>query len=485
MYKTEPYQYQKEIVEATWSRESWALFMEMGTGKTKVAIDTAAHLYRAGKIDGLLVVAPNGVHRNWVTDELPTHSPIEYDAHVYLSAKAGTKKHQAAVERVTHADGFSVLAVPYSSFISQRTKDAVWGFLKNRRVLYVLDESHFIKTPSAKRTKAIVASGKYAPFRRILSGTPYLNSPFDFYTQMRFLDPDFWKDRGFPNLSCFKTHFSIFRDAEINGRRFRQVVAYRNEDELRRLLEPHRSRMTTEEALPWLPERSYVRVPVELGKEQRKLYEAIVSEYLDEFQRFKANSEVLGEAADPPPDPLTTLLRLQQVVCGYYPTEDGELIPIEEKNPRIEAAIELCDGTDHQVLIWARFRRDIDLLVERLGSDRAARYDGSLGDDGKAESLRRFRAGEVQVLVLNPQAGGTGLTLNEARTTVYYSNNFSLGDRLQSERRNHRAGQRNAVTYYDLVAEDTIDERILGALRSKVDMAATINGDRVAEILSE
>ena len=482
-FKTEPYKHQLEIFEQTKDLESYALHLEMGTGKSKIAIDTTAHLYLEDKIDGMLLVAPNGVHRNWVTDELPAHCPVEYDAHIYTSAKAKTKKHRNAVECIINSDKLAVLAVSYSAFISQTTKDAVWKFLKTRRCIYVLDESHQIKSPSAKRTKAVVASGKYAPYRRTLTGTPYLNSPFDLFSQFRFLDPDFWKDRGFPNLSCFKSHFSITKQMSFGGNSFAKVVAYRNEDQLREMLDPHRSRLTAEEVLPNLPERTYVKVPVELTSEQRKLYDAIKSDFLEDFARFKSESKTLGDAVDPPPDALTVLLRLQQVVCGYYPDEEGNLLAISEKNPRLDAAEEICNATTHPVLVWARFRKDVDLLVERLGEDRAARYDGSLGDDDKARSLERFRSGDVQVLVLNAQAGGTGLTLNEARTTVYYSNDFSLGNRLQSEKRNHRAGQRNAVTYYDLVAEKTIDEQLLGAIKDKIDAAATVNGDELSKWL--
>jgi len=481
IFKTTPYPHQLETFKQTKDREWYAIQWEMGAGKTKLAIDTAAHLYLEGKIDAMLVVAPNGVHRNWVSDELPVHCAVDYDACVYVTSKAKTKWHKHAVIDLLESDKLAVLAVPYSGFISQHTKDAVWKFLKKRRVLYVLDEAHFIKTPSAKRTKSIVASAKYAPYRRTLTGTPYLNSPFDLYPQMKFLHLDFWKEHGLPNLSTFKAHFSIQKDVEINGSRFKQVVAYRNEDELRDLLAPHRSRITTEEALPDLPERSYVRVPVELTKQQSKLYEAITDEYLDAFEAYRDASD--RTMLDPPPDPLTTLLRLQQVVCGYYPNEDGDIEPLEGTNPRLRAAVELCDATDHQVLIWARFSADVENLLEALGSDRAMRYDGRVDEDAKVAALDAFRAGEVQVLVLNPQAGGTGLTLNEARTTIYYSNSFSLGDRLQSERRNHRSGQKNAVTYYDLIAEGTIDEKIVGSLRNKIDAAATVNGDELSSWL--
>lgn len=474
------FEHQKTILEETWNKESYALFWEQGCAKTRPAIDTAARLLEAGEIDAMLVVSLNGVHRQWIERELPKWATFEYDSMVYEVPKGKTKKSLRELQDLIRHDGFVVLSMPISVYTSQHGKDAMWKFLKNRRCLYVLDESHKIKGANTKTSKAAVASAKYAPYRRILTGTPYLNSPFDYYPQMRFLDEDFWKKNGFPNLACFKAHFSITQNFETRtGQRFQKVVAYRNEEELAEALRPASSRLTKLEALPWLPERTYVPVEVPLSKSQRELYDALTEEYLDAFRKFEAASEV--ELAEPPPDPMTTLLRLQQVVCGYYPTGDEEdLVQLDEKNPRVEAAVEICDNTSGQVIIWARFTRDIENLLTALGRDRAARYDGKISAKDKERSLERFRNGDVQVLVMNQQAGGTGLTLNEASTTVYFSNSYSLGDRLQSEARNHRAGQKNAVTYYDLIAPNTVDEQILAALRGKIEMAATLNGDDLA-----
>lgn len=477
------YEYQQQILDETWDRESYALFWEQGCAKTRPAIDTAGKLFEAGKIDAVLVVSLNGVHRQWIERELPKWAEFEYQAMVYEVPKGRTKKTARELSSLIHHDGLAILAMPLSVYTSQHGKDAMWQFLKQRRCLYVLDESHRIKGAGTKTSKAAVASAKYAPYRRILTGTPYLNSPFDYYPQVRFLDPNYWIQNGFPNLACFKSHFSITQQFETRqGQRFQKVVAYRNEEDLTELLKPISSRLTKAEALPWLPERTYSPVAVELSKAQRELYTALTEEYLDAFRKFEAATEV--ELAEPPPDPMTTLLRLQQIVCGYYPTGDeDDLVQLDKKNPRVDQAVQICDNTTGQVIIWARFTKDIENLLEALGTDRAARYDGKINAAEKERSLERFRDGEVQALVMNQQAGGTGLTLNEASTTIYFSNSYSLGDRLQSEARNHRAGQKNAVTYYDLFSPGTVDEQILAALRGKIEMASVLNGDELAEWL--
>jgi len=478
------YAHQQRLLNETWDKEYFAIFWEQGCAKTRPAIDTASRLYSKNEIDAVLVVSLNGVHRQWVEVELPKWADFDYLGMVYEVPKGKTQKAARELSSLLYHDGLSILSMPFSAYTSKHSKDAMWKFLKNRRCLYILDESHKIKGASTKRTKAAVASAKYAPYRRILTGTPYLNSPFDFWPQINFLDPTFWRENGLPNLPCFKSYFSITQQFQNKqGQRFQKVVAYRNEEHLHDMLKPISSRLTKAEALPWLPERTYVPIEIELTKEQKALYDALTDEYLDAFRKFEKEAD--ADLVEPPPDPMTTLLRLQQVVCGYYPAEDeSNLISLGEQNPRVDKTVEICDSTSGQIIVWARFTRDIENIIGALGENRAARYDGKISAEEKEESLRRFRAGEIQVLVMNQQAGGTGLTLNEASTTIYFSNSYSLGDRLQSEARNHRAGQKNAVLYYDLVARKTVDEQILGALQGKIEMAATLNGDELADWLT-
>jgi SNF2 family DNA or RNA helicase len=180
------------------------------------------------------------------------------------------------------------------------------------------------------------------------------------------------------------------------------------------------------------------------------------------------------------PMAMVRLLRLQQITCGFVPTDDDELEEFEGKNPRLDLLEEICDGLGHSAIIWARFRRDIDLIMQRLG-DRAVRYDGSTSDDDRAKAKERFQAGEVQFFVGNPAAAGTGLTLHKAKTVIYASNSFKLTDRLQSEDRAHRIGQDNQVVYIDLIAPGTVDEHIVRALRDKRDIAGILTGDQLKE----
>jgi Superfamily II DNA/RNA helicases, SNF2 family len=243
-FKTKPYSHQKQIWLDSRDREYYGILAEMGTGKTKMTLDTAMWLYEQGEVNGVLVVAPNGVHRAWVEDEIPGHVHLDLASdsgtHFYEAKRANTQWHKAAVGRVIAHDGLAWLAMSYDAFITDKGKRTAWDFLRTRRVLYVLDESTYIKTPGTKRTKSIVASAKYAPYRRILTGTPVTQGPFDVYSQVEFLDHTFWKQHGLGNFFAFKNTFGVFKrldvrvpnqfnkDGSPKVRAIQQVVDYKN-----------------------------------------------------------------------------------------------------------------------------------------------------------------------------------------------------------------------------------------------------------------
>ncbi len=477
--KTKSFDHQAKLFAETCDRESYALFWEMGCGKTKPTIDTAAHLWQEGEIDGLLVVAPNNVHRNWVEEELPIHLPdevAERSRSLFLQAsRSKTMRGKREVERLLkYTDGLAILAVNYETFTSKRGKDLVWDFLKPKkgRVLYVVDEGHKIKTPGAKRTRSIIASGKYANYRRDLTGTPVANRPFDVYSQVRFLDRDFWKQRHLPKFSVFKSHFGVWEKG-FNGktnRAFESLLAYQRLDELHDMIQTISHRLLKEDVLD-LPPKSYSRITFSLSPEQKRAY----NEFREHCILFlESGEEVTATQA------LVKLLRLQQIACGYVGTDEGNLVLLPGKNARLETLAALCEDIPHKAIIWVRFRKDADEICARLGAG-AVRYDGAVPDGQRAANKEAFQRGDAQFFVGNPAAGGTGLTLHAARTVVYYSNSFNLTDRLQSEDRAHRIGQEHPVQYIDLIGEDTVDEHIVKRLVEKLDVASAVTGDKLRE----
>lgn len=450
------------------------LFWEQGCGKTKPVIMSAAELYRRGEIDALLVIAPNGVHRNWVSDELPTHlDPDVAEAlrtHIWYST--ASKTHAREFTWTLEHEGVAVLVMSYNAVWTDRGRDAWKAFLTKRKCMYVLDESQRVKSPNAKWTKRIMGSVAKAPYRRCLSGTPVDNSPFDIYTQCKFLDPDIWTPFGIKNFAAFKNHFGIWERFHSANGAFPKCVAFKNLPQLYDALHRVGHRLTKDEVLD-LPEKLYSKRYVELTPKQRKMYAQMRAELMLELE---SGEELNANLA------IVKLLRLQQIVCGYVPNGDDsdELVDIPGGNPRLALLGEITEDLSHKAIIWARFRRDIDLICDKLG-DGCVRVDGSVTGPARGEALDAFQKGDIQFLVANPAAISTGVTLTAARTVIYYSNSYKLSDRLQSEDRAHRIGQKFAVHYIDLVAPGTVDTKIVESLRRKVNIASQITGDALKQ----
>ncbi len=482
-FKTNPFKHQLAHFEKHANTKAVALFWEQGCGKTKPAIDTASKLYLEGKIDCILIVAPNGVHLNWLTDEIPTHMPDEVrkkvKAFCYQSSKASNKGHQQDAKAILLHTGLSVVAISYEGFMTKAGKDFIWKLLRQRRVFYALDEAHKIKSPGAKRTKSIVASGRYASYKRLLTGTPISTGPFDIYSQVKFLNEDFWKDRGFDSFAVFKQHFGIWRTKEEVLREegydpgYDQLLGYKNIPELEAYVKIVGDRLTKDEVLD-LPPKLFSKRYFEMTTEQKRVYEELVDQFIVELEGGETIVAALA---------IVRLLRLQQVLCGYLPSPDpesGEFIKIGDKNPRLELLLDICDGLEHPAIIWSRFSQDIDQIMEKLGKD-AVRYDGKVSDDYKAQAKKRFQNKEVKFFVANPQGASEGLTLTSARTVIYYCNSYKLIERLQSEDRPHRIGQEFPVNYIDICCPKTIDEQVIKNLRGKFDIASQITGDQLKE----
>lgn len=483
-FKLPPFKHQKDTWDKSKDFTNYAILWEQGTGKSKVTIDTACHQYIQGNIDAVLVVAPNGVHYNWTSDEIPTHCPDNIYEHgmsfCFQTKKKSTIAHKKACKEIVgYKGGLKWLTMSYDAIMTKEGRAVAKNFLVNNRVFYILDEAQRIKTPRAKRSMAIVASGKYAVSRRILSGTPVANSPFDVYNLMRFLDEDFWKPYGFSSFVVFRYYFGIFRKMvnPATGRNFDMLLDYANLDKLNEIIRDVSSRVTKEAVLD-LPPKLYSKRYFDLSPGQNRCYETLKEEFMILLQDGQTITAPLA---------ITRLLRLQQVTCGYLPIDDsdGELIMIDDKNERLKVLKEIIEDTEGKTIIWARFTKDIDLIMELLEKmDRKpVRYDGSTDDDARAKAKEDFQKGDATDFVASAAAAGEGLTLHAARTVIYYNNNFSLTQRLQSEDRAHRIGQEHPVIYYDIIARDTVDEHIVNSLRKKQNIASVVLGDNLKEWL--
>lgn len=484
MYKpyTTPFAHQQTVWEQSRDMLSFAAFWEQGTGKTKLDIDSTAYMFTEGVIDAAIVVAPNGVHRNWITDELPTHMDpsLPVRAFAYNTDAATAKWHSAELAALLGHDGLPLLAISYDAWQTERGKKVVWDLMRKRRCKLTLDESHRIKTPAAKRTQSIVRGGRHALVRRILSGTPITQGPMDLYSQIKFLDQDFWlRTLDIDGFTAFKATFGIWEKGMMRDKRtgemreYDELVGYQNLEELHRIIQPISSRVLKDDVLD-LPAKLYTKRYYEMTPLQKRLYK----ELDEEFMTLLESGELISA-----PLVITKLLRMQQVLCGYVPV-DGDKEPTElldrAVNPRLKLLKDTMEDVNGKAIIWATWTKDIEMIIEVLrGLGRnPVRYDGKVSETDREKAKRRFKEGDATDFVAI-QSMSEGLTLNEAKTTLYYNNSYQLLHRQQSEDRNHRAGQDEHVLYIDLICGGSRDEEVIKALVKKAEVAAIILGDKV------
>jgi hypothetical protein len=465
-FETKPFEHQRKAFYMSRDKKSFALLMEQGTGKTKVIIDNAAYLYGKGEITALIVIAPNGVHRNWINSEIPIHMP-KWCLHksVFYTAGMNKKRTEEYNSVIGASDCLKIFSFNVEAFTSIKAIEFMQKALLSNKVMLVVDESSRIKRPGAKRTKIITKFGKQAEYLRIMTGTPVTKGPEDVYSQFKFLDH---KILGYDSFYSFRARYCT-----MGGFENRQIISYQNIDELTRNIEGHSFRVLKKDCLD-LPDKIYQRHYVEMSAKQIKIYKNMKESFVAELEGQVVNA----------PEAITRLLRLQQITCGWFPTENG-VEPIENKNLRLEALKEILGDINSKVIIWARFKADLKAIEAALG-DLAVSYHGEVSNDDREAAVYRFQNDDsIRYFIGQPQSGGIGLTLTAADYVVYYSNSFDLEIRMQSEDRCHRIGTKNNVTYIDIEARKTIDSKIIKALREKKSLADIITKDPMSLFLLE
>jgi SNF2 family DNA or RNA helicase len=464
-FKTKPYAHQITALEKSWDKIAYAYFMEMGTGKSKVLVDNIAMLYDAGKINGALIIAPKGVYRNWYSSEIPIHLASHIQHKMVLWTASTSKTKDKEYQQLFESDyDLHILVMNVEAFSTKKGIDFASKFLRTHKTIMAVDESTTIKTPSAKRTKAIVDLGTKAHYRRILTGSPVTKSPLDLYTQCAFLHEDLL---GFSSFYAFRNRYAHMIDRNFGGRRVQIVGSYQRLDELADILNKFSYRVLKEDCLD-LPEKIYIKREIELTDEQEKAYATMKSAAL---------ASIKGKLATAP-HVLTQMMRLHQITCGHLKTDEGDIT--ELKSNRLSELMDVLDEVEGKAIIWANYIYDIEHIVTELkkkyGDDSVVQYYGAVPSEQRQTNIEKFQdpKSNYRFFVGNPQTGGYGITLTCANTVIYYSNGYDLEKRLQSEDRAHRIGQEKSVTYVDLITPKTVDEKIVKALRSKMNIANEI-----------
>jgi SNF2 family DNA or RNA helicase len=446
----------------------------MGTGKSFMLINNAALLYDRGDINGMLIVAPKGVYRNWYKSELPKHMPEHVSYKMACWSPSPRKAEKMEMEAMlNYVDGLRILIMNIEAFSTEKGVSFARTFLRVTNSFMAVDESTTIKTPNAKRTKNIIKVGREARFRRIATGSPVTKSPLDLYAQCEFLSADCL---NMASYYAFQARYAVLVERRMATHTFKQIVGYRRLDELQKRLDNFSFRVTKEECLD-LPDKVYTRREVEMTAEQRKAYDQM---------KLMALS-VIDQGIVSTNNALTQLMRLHQICCGHVKLDDGS--EVDFPNNRIDELLAALEEVDGKVIIWANYRKDIERIKNRLqhdyGMTAVASYYGDTEAEERQEIVTRFQdpGDSLRFFVGNPRTGGYGLTLTAAKTVIYYSNNFDLEVRLQSEDRAHRIGQTSKVTYIDLITPGTVDEHIVKALRNKINIASAVLGEELKEWL--
>lgn len=474
--KTEGMPHQLDYLEASARKRNFALFAEMGTGKTWMTLADAERLFKDGLINALLVFAPKGPHSNWVLREIPKHMDLPYVAHVW-DGQINTKRQKASVERLYREDSFfespplRVLAVNYDMLLSEKGRAFVERFVTTFKVLAVADESKKIGNPDSKRSQYTVKAAREATARRILSGKPLTKAPMDLFSQFDYLKQGLL---GTKSYRAFVAEFAVLldpRSPQMQGlirkmgpkAAYAQIVEtdkqgnkkYRNLDKLAALIQPHMFRVRKADVLQ-LPPKVYEPRVFQLTDAQRKVYETL-----------KEENAYYSQAKGPQSfEAIAARQKMKQVTSGFiFVQGEPELID-PDSNPRMEAFLDVMDDLEGQVIIWTIYREEIEQIVKKLGElgISAVEYHGGISDANRELAIDDFQAGKYTAFVCN-KAAYAGITLTAAETAIYYSCDYDNDIRSQSEDRNNRIGSTGESTLYiDLIAEDTIDE---DAVRSR------------------
>lgn len=452
-YKTQPFKHQEDATEFAHMRPTVALFMDMGTGKTKVGIDVYGDMIARDAINGVLVICPYSIRQNWA-NEIQMHSA--HSSSVFILDN-DEKKYKKWLK----APGQRWMIVAVESLAQGRAFTFCDRFLLEHRGAVVIDESSKIKNHKAQRTQRCISLGKLVKHRMIMTGTPITQSVMDLYAPFEFLDPEII---GIGDFYSFRNQYAV-----MGGFDNRTVIGYQNLDELFEVLDPHIFQVRKKDVLKDLPEKMYSTRSVRPTDAQRALIDKIRNEAFENGEKISVRNV------------LERQLRLHQVAAGFYVPEadvDEESKPIPiSPNPKIIELMEVLDEADpeQKAVIWCNYREQLNQVIravsEAHGPGSVARFDGTLKADERQQQLDEFQNGPRRFMVGITATGGFGLNMTAASLVIYMSNSFKLEERLQSEDRVHRIGQANRPLYVDIKLVGTIDDIVIRALSMKMDLA--------------
>lgn len=489
--KTVPYGHQQKEYDEHWDTFIRAIFWQQGTGKSKLIIDTMCRLYIERLIDCVVVIAPKGVHRNWVSDELPAHMWDDLPFKSYFWQGGQTKREQQELEYLHRYPYLQFLTVNYNAVID-RTKPRSTKKIKSRakimlknflstRTLLVLDESTAVKTPGSKTSRTVWALSNMVDRKRIMSGQPVTKNPLDLFAQFRILDTLILK---FKTYAEFVGRYALV----IKMDKYDIVKEYKNLGELKASYDPYMTRVLKKDCLD-LPEKlPAIKRYFELTAKQAKHYRELAETFLTELDT--PCEECSGDRVDRKGNMCKTCtgtgtiingtlamvrrLRFQQITCGFVSDEEKRPIDLcaPNPNPRIQLLKQCLSENDDYGLIWAWQHYDLEGICQLLKQMKIpyVEYSGRVTDDQKAEAKVQFQnKGNVRIFLASQAAAYSGHTLHRGEFNIYYSQTDNGEHRWQSEDRTHRAGLKHPVAYLDFYSDMPIENAIMqNLIRKKI-----------------
>jgi len=464
IYKTKPFKHQEDAVERFITQDYGALFCEMGTGKTKIVLDI---IQNSSDLVDVFVTAPNGLHHNWALNEIPIHVHKDIDVYCWK----GPMKSKKAKQEFRNFCKSTKSRMFLINVEALRTKDGynaaeLFLIASKNQSHFIVDESTCIKNPKALQTKNVLRLSKNANKRWILNGTPITQSPLDLFTQCKFLSKD---AIPYNTYTAFKHTFAIEQTMTMGSRSFRKIVGFQNLEQLTKLIEPFTLRIEKKDCLD-LPDKVFEKVAIEMTPEHARIYKSMKDDCIAMLESGQLVSTTLA---------LTRIIKLHQILTGFVTSDDDTEHAID--NNRIAALLQIAETT-RPLVVFCAYKFNITAIEEALKNkfpqSKIVKFTGADSNKARNEGVKDFQDGKADFF-LATSAAAKGLTLHHAHTMVYFSNNYSLETRLQSQDRIHRIGQNNKCTYIDLVVPNTVDDAILKRLKLKQELSSMVLDDLI------
>lgn len=471
-FKTTPMPHQGECIKKLYPQPFSAIFADIGTGKTKMAIDMATCRFYEARIKRVLVICLLSIKNNW-KDEIAIHCPVgATSVHLLETSKAG----QNRFRRFMQEDGFQWLVVGVESLSAGKATSLCEEYV-NSETMVIIDESDSIKTHNAARTERAISLGENAKYRMIMTGTPITQGIIDFYSQFEFLHKDII---GIGDFYSFRNRYAI-----MGGYEDKNIIGYQRTEELLDTVAPYIYQVRKRDVLKDLPPSTYQEYRVPMSGEQKAIYKELKAKL-----KVTIDSNILTVKSV-----INLMQRFSEITGGFYSYVDQEAmeeIAIDERakikykkaylksNPKGKELMRFIESLPHDepLIVWAVTKMEIAWLVENIGKvygyDQIAQMHGEISVEDRNTGLKEFQAGKKRFIVGNQSVGGIGLNMTKAAIMAYFSNDFSLRRRIQSEGRIERIGQLRPMVYVDFICEASIDGYVVQALKDKSDFAETI-----------